>query len=81
MSTVLEILRVAKGFTASGLSRELGFSPTVITQIENGLAAWPNLRLRICDFFGVDSAVLFEDGGHVRKIASERIIEMIKEVS
>lgn len=77
MVTILEIFRTAKGFSASGFSRELKLSHSVITQIENGLPAWPKLQGKISEFFGVNKEILFESGGQARKIKSDDVLSLI----
>ena len=79
--TLIEYVRKEMQLSQVQLARELGISPTAVTQLEKGYRkSWPKLREGLSQFFGVDEGVLFDGDGWPKKINLDLSKDPIKTV-
>ncbi|ADG06633.1 helix-turn-helix transcriptional regulator [Kyrpidia tusciae] len=72
--TRLEILRRARGWTQTDVSRMIGVSGGLISHIERRVrSSYPKLRRALSELYGVPEESLFDDLGMARLIDAEAL--------
>jgi transcriptional regulator with XRE-family HTH domain len=67
--TKLAILRFERGLTQRCVAEKLGFSPSVLAQVERRRTAlWPSCLKKFSDFYGVPPEAIVDEEGFARRL-------------
>jgi transcriptional regulator with XRE-family HTH domain len=66
--TKLGILRFERGITQKELAQEMGFSASMVNQIERRrIALWPSCLKKLSEYYGVTPEEIMDEDGFARK--------------
>ena len=59
--TACKLARMQRGLTLEGLSKETGYSPSTLGNIELGnVRTWPKIEAALADFYNIPRNILFD---------------------
>lgn len=67
--TVIEAARRQRGMSQKAVAEATGLHPATVSQIERAaVRAYPKARRLLCEFYGLDERVAFDERGLAREL-------------